>query len=756
MKHWFRYVMTGVPTVALLLAGCDNKKQEEAKAPDGEPAAAAAPAEQPDAKPAQPSPAAALSAADRVAKLGFVKRLPADTESVVAMYQGNEMFRRLKELKLWKFIAEQEAFGDIEGEIEDLAGAGEEGEVTPGLVLGEEIFLATGPGAGEQLGNLIRLNNRSTHFQMRNLVKMLATQISGEDAEGADPMMGMGMGMMGSFGDLLKDPESGIALFEKMSMPSVLVGIKVSDKDQREALAQQIASGLEMIGGDVEFVEPVSFEREGAKFSGSRILGAKLAEMMDAEKEDMGDMLDPADVERLIKAVAKKNIVVASGVLDEYVLIFTGTSEEQFHLAASVDKSLGGSAGFSFMDEYAGKEIVGLTYGAGNLMKAVSKESGGLKSLVGGIREGLAGTKVFGDTRDIEALLQVVVEREGALLATMKCSTLGLVAFLEDGFKLESIGGCGYPDSIDSTTPHALSGLGAGEDVLLFADSVSNPEYNELTRGYLEAIAETAYAMAEKASTMEQLDDPEFEQFRSGFQMFDTEFRPHAVKIWDALSGSFFEGVGSESALVIDMSGSVPPIPGIPQELVDEGKAPRISLVCPVVDRAKIAASWKDIDLAGRELLKVVGEMQDEEIPMPKPMSSENNGLKTWFFSAPFFTDDFMPSVTLSDKWFVASTSKTRAVDLVKQIDGKGPQRTGAWMRFDFDALRKFSSEWLVLADKHGDVIFKDNEAELEDFRANRKLIEDGIQAASEFDEINLHGRYVDGRLRFSLHFKIR
>jgi hypothetical protein len=695
--------------------------------------------------------AAPKSAADRAAKLGFVKRLPSDTESVVAFYQGNEVFRRLKGLKLWKFMAEQEAFGDVESEIEDMAGEGGEGEVTPGTVLGEEIFIATGPGAGAQIGNLLKLQSRSTHFQMRNVVKMLAAKISGEGGEDAAMM-----GMLGTIGDLLKDPESGIGLFEKMAVPPVLIGIKVSDKDRREALAQQIASGLDMVGGDVEFVESVDFERNGAKFSGYRFLGVKIAEMMGSEKEDMGDMLDPADVDRLIKAISKKNIVVASGVLDEYVLIFLGTSEKQFKLAASADESLAASPGFAFMDDYAGKEIVGLTYGSGKLMEAVSKGPGGLKSLVGGVREGLAGTKAFGDTRDIEALLQVVAESEDALLATMKCSTLGLVAFLEDGFKIESIGGCGSPDSIDSTTPHALAALGGGDDVLLFADSVSNPAYNEMVRGYLEAVAETAYAVAAKASTMEQLDDPQFEQFRVGFQLFDTKFRTYAVKIWDALSGSFVQGIGSESALVVDMGGSVPPIPGIPQKLVDEGKAPRISLVCPVVDRAKIASSWKDIDSAGREILKVVGEMQGDEIPMPKPMSSENNGLKTWFFSAPFFTDDFMPSVTLSDKWFVASTSKSRAVDLVAQIGGKAAPQTGAWMRFDFDALRKFGSDWVALVDKHGEVIFKDNEAELEDFRANRKTIEGAIKAAEEFDDLTLHARYVDGRLRFSLHFKTR
>jgi hypothetical protein len=238
--------------------------------------------------------------------------------------------------------------------------------------------------------------------------------------------------------------------------------------------------------------------------------------------------------------------------------------------------------------------------------------------------------------------------------------------------------------------------------------------------------------------------------------MFDTKLRPQAVRIWNALSGNFAEGIGPESALVIDMGGSVPPVPKVPQELVDEGKAPRISWVSPVTDRSKIAASWKEIEAASRELVKVAGEMTGEEIPMPKPMSSEKNDLTTWFFTAPFFTDDFIPSVTLSNKWFVASTSKSRAVDLVGKIGGKAPQRKGAWLRLDFDVLRKFAADWVALVDKHGEKVFKDNKTMLDDFRADKKNIEDGLKASSELDDLTVHVREEGGKTRFSLHLKTR
>jgi hypothetical protein len=743
MKYWMRHALWLVAAV-LVWSGCERNKEEPQATPGGHPAAVERPAEEG----VLPALAPVLSAVERVARLGFVQRLPADTESVIAVYRGGELVQRLKELKGWKLLAEQGALAELGG----LAGSADGEGVTPGSLLGEEFFLAVGPGSGEQAANLLRLNTRRTHFQLRGMVKMLADKVAGG---GGDPAAAINSSLQ-IFGDLLKDPESGIGLLEKSAMPPVLIGFKVA-AGRRDGVAQQIAAGLEMLGTEDELVEPVSIERGGGKFTGYRIVGAKVAALLrENAAEGMGELLDPAAIERLIEALSTKNLVLASGVLGDYVLIFAGSSEDQFRLAGSVEDSLGGSAGFAFMDEFAGKEIVGLVYGAAGLLEGVYRDPGGLKVVAGGIREGLAETNAFGDTRDIEALLQVVAEREDAVMATLEHATLGLVVFREDGLRLESFGGSGSPRSMDSVTPHSLAGLGAGDDVVLFSNWVGNPEYNKLTRAYLEAIAETGYAMAAKASTLDQIDDPRFGRFRDGFKLFDGRLRPHVLKMWDVLSGSFVDGVGAEGALVVDLGGSVPPVAGVPQGLVDDGVAPRVSLVCPVVDRAKLAESWRGLDAASRELLKVAGEITGQEIPMQKPMSSEKDRFKTWFFAAPFFTDDFVPSVTLDDQWLVASTSKVKALDLLGRLGQPVAQRTGAWTRVDFDALVKFGGAWLAVLDKHGPAVFKGNDPALAEFRERRPLIERALEAAEDLDELTMHGRYVDGRMRMSVHLNVK
>ncbi|MCX6867379.1 MAG: hypothetical protein NTV46_14365, partial [Verrucomicrobia bacterium] len=181
-----------------------------------------------------------------------------------------------------------------------------------------------------------------------------------------------------------------------------------------------------------------------------------------------------------------------------------------------------------------------------------------------------------------------------------------------------------------------------------------------------EALFETVYAMTMKVSEVKMAEE-QMPEFRHMAKLFDTKFRKDAVALWDVLSGDFQGSLGRERALIIDLNGSVPAMPGIPQAVVDEGKFPRISLIAPLTDRTKLAASWEKMNTCATGILAIISEMNGKEIPMQKPISSEKGGLTTWFISMPFFNDDFLPSVTVGDQWFVASTSKNQAIDLVNK-----------------------------------------------------------------------------------------
>jgi hypothetical protein len=761
-----RAIWMMVPAVALGLGAC-NKKQE-VKAPDAPaPVAAAAQTETPAPPPAPAVKTASLSAEERAAKLGFVKHLPQDTEVVMAFHNGSKSADRIKSSKIWKLVESEMGMGMMGGG-EDFEPAGEEMEedlpplpeaeqaadaepgdapempepMGPAALFGTEFTVALGKSAGEQTGNLLTLNRRMSYFQMRMLAKALVASAKSGDFSSLQETMANQYGPE-LLKDLIADPESGTALFEKMKMPPLYFAFRTSASD-RESAAQQLASLTENIAMLGETVEPIEVEKAGQKFAGQMVSGAKISAAMSEDREEMDEMLDPAVVDKIIASVAKKDLVVLSGTLGDYAVLFIGSSTDDMNFAADTASSMVAADTLAFADPYASKDLAAVIYGQEKALDTLMATAGGLSDMAAGLRDGLAGSEGLGDTRDLEALLRMVGERETALRKLAGNEALGMVAFFEDGLKIESHGGTDN-GAVDWKSPNKLASLGDSEDVVMFANMTSDAAYNEKMRDYLEALMETVYAVSMKVTEL-PMEDENMAQFKDMAKTFDTKFRPDLVEMWDAFSGGFGGSLGNESALIVDLSGTMPAIPGVPQPVVDEAKFPRISMIAPVTDRAKLAASWQKMNTTTTNILAKISEMTGEDIPMQKPISSDKDGFTTWFFSMPFFNDDFMPSVTVGDKWFAASTSKNQALDLVNKADKGGETRNGLWFTVNFNALRKFSTETVKMLDKNKD----DLGIDADDLKNATKIIE----AMEDMDKLTVHARREGGALRSSVHFK--
>ncbi|MGC4017341.1 MAG: hypothetical protein QM755_22925 [Luteolibacter sp.] len=744
----FRPLWLALPACALMTASC---KKEEPAATKEQPAAekAAPPAKAGETAPA-PTPASkALSADERAAKFGIVKHLPKDTDSFLTIYNGSKIAERAKKTKIWSLIKEEA--GDVLPDDSDKSEDKKDGPSGPGALLGHEVFLATGKGTSEQLGHVLTVDRRMTYFQGKLFAKLLVAAAKSEEGEGG--MTDTSKFNEQNFLELLKDPQSGIGLLEKMQVPPVYIGFKTAP-EEREQVAQQVASIVEYMGVAEEMVEPVEFDSAGVKFKGYRLLGEKFSKKLAEARADMEKDLDPASVDRFLAAIAKKNVVAASAVVGDYVIAFMGGSTEDCKLVAEAKDGFAAGEDISFADAYAGKELAGLAYSSKPMSNTVGTAGSGLSELANGLRDGLAGAEGLGDTRDIEAMLQIVGEREQALQKLTTADTLGVVSFFEEGLKIETFGGTDQ-GAVDWKTPTRLGGLGASKDVILFANFTSDATYDEKARAYAESLVETGYAVAKKFADFPiKSENEDFKKFQEGMKLFDTKFRSDTVSLVDALRTDLHDALGRESAVVVDLKGGVPTVPGLPQEVVDKGKFVRASLIAPVTDRSKIQSSWTKINSATTNILKNVSEMAGDEIPMQKPTSSEKNGFTTWFFQAPFFNEDFMPSVTVSDKWFVVSTSKSQAVELGTAADKETASGSGLTMSVRFDPIRQFGLDWVKLVDENSAKLFADNEDKLNEFKEEKPKIEKALKALEDFDSINTSVRRENGRLRGSVHFK--
>jgi hypothetical protein len=758
-----------IPAVALSLGAC--KKKEEVKAPEAPPATAETPAPVVPA-PAPVAKAPAMSAEERAAKLGFVRHLPQDTEVVLAFHNGTKTADRVKASKLWKLVQEQmggvgmgmgaadeeameeEAAAQEDGAVVEAAPAAdpaapdeEKEPVGPAGLFGTEFTMALGKTSADQLGNLLTVNRRMGYFQMRSAAKAFVAAMKSGDASGLAESFSNGYGT-DLAKNLLEDPESGIPLFEKAKMPPVYLAFKTAEAD-RAVAAQQVASMVENVNLLGEMVEPVEVETSGQTFLGFKILGTKVSAMMAEDRESMEEDLEAAKVDQLLAAVAKKDIVVVSGTVGDYVLLFFGGSVDDLKLAGAVSESLVATDALAFTDSYASKELAAVVYGQKEGMDTLIGAAGGLADMTNGLRDGLAGADGLGDTRDLEAMFKIVAEREAALRALSGNDSLGMVAFFEEGLKIESYGGT---DSgmVDWKATNKLAPLGDSEDLLMFANVTADAAYDEKARAYFEALLETAYAMTMKVAEA-PVEGEQMAQFKAMAAMFDGKFRPDMVALWDAFGNDFGGGLGHESALVVDLKGGAPAVPGIPQAVVDKAKVPRISIVSPVTDRAKLAGSWDKMNTTLTGTLAKVSEMTGQEIPMQKPISSERSGNTTWFFPMPFFTDDFLPSVTVGDKWFVASTSKNQALDLIAKADGGGATRDGLWFSMNFKTLEKYAQETSALIDENAEALMG---APLT--VQQKKTIKNAIAVLGDLDSLTAHSRREAGVLRSSVHFKTR
>jgi len=787
-----RFLWLAVPAIVMVCGSCQKKQLPPAEASTpkaADPAAPVAPVV-PPAPLVPPEPAApvvpALNADQRAAKFGIVGHLPKDTESLITVYNGSKIKTRFKSTKVWELIAEASGMGEagIVEPVTEPAGdavaepaekaadkptakaaderaakpADEPAEDTPALeepvsgpeeLLGQEVFLATGKGTSNQTGNLITVSRRSNYFQFKLMTKLLLAAAKSNNLD--DFSSGVSEAQMNSLLEVMKDPQSGVGLFEKMQMPPVYVGFKTLEAS-REQVAQQVASVVEYMAEADEMVEPVEFERAGVKFSGYRLLGEKVAKSLGEERGKMEKQVGAELTDQYLAAIAKKNLIAASGVLGDYVIVFFGSSIEDCQLVADAKDSLASTGALSFTDAYASKELTALLYGSDGMMETLHDAMGTLTGLTAGMRDGLAGEDGLGDTRDIESLLELVGEREQALAKLSSTDTYGMVSFFEQGLKIETFGGSDA-GAIDWKTPSTLASLGNPDDVLLFANFTSDATYDAKAKAYAESLVETAYAMTKKVAEA-PIAAEAFKQFKDGMKIFDDKFRTDSLALLDGLRGDLSNGLGNESALVVDFKGTVPAIPGIPQVLVDKGRFIRASWIAPVTDRSKLSASWDKMNESTTRILKSVSEMAGKDIPMQKPMSSEKNGFTTWFMSLPYCNDDFVPSVTVGDKWFVASSSKLQALELAAAAGKESSNRTGFYMHVKLDPLRSFATDWMKLVDANSALVFADQETALDEFTDNKKNVEKALVALADFEGITAHVRREGGHLRGSIHFK--
>lgn len=675
----------------------------------------------------------------RASKLGFAQRLSADTESLVWVRGGKEWRDSIRRTSLWQIAVEQSPDLAKDEPVDPQ-------NPTPSVLdlLGQEFFLATGVGTTKQSNQLLTLANRINYFQLRTSVKQLF-----EKKPAAE------MDSMAWVKELARDPETGANWLKQAEMPPILVGFKTTaeNREKVNTALLQLSAGLASAG---DAAEPVEVSRAGGKFSGTQVSGKKLAEMIAAEPsglEAIDQSIGQQARKELLLAMREKNLMVMSGELDGYALLFIGSRVEDLQFADTPAASLAASPAFRFADAYVDHSQLGLVYGKETLLKAFSKSSG-FSEMARAVRDGVAGNHQS-DTRELEGLLDLLVEKESAFLGMMNETSLGAVIYLDQGLRVESFGGQDMP-SLRMKQPLTLGALADSEDAAIFANWSEDEAYNRAAYAYLESIGDAIYGVARQTENMDLSAVPEFAQFKKGLSVYNQHFRDASPQLWEAVTKDLQDGLGNEGALVVDFLGDMPPLPKVPQELVNDGKFVRVSLVHPVRDRVKLESAWKKINASGEQVMKGVSELMGQSQAMPKPMSAKSDQLVTWFIPGPLFTDDFLPSVTLNDQWFVASSSKNQAVALAEAASHSKQGKSGMYVQVRFKCFARILDHWLNAVSSHEAQVFQGQESMKKNFDENLPMLRRVSSVFQSYDTLTIHSRTVRGEMRSSVWLKTK
>lgn len=609
-----------------------------------------------------------------------------------------------------------------------------------------KLTIATGPGTGTQTAQLFKLVNLVNATTYRTaLIEMAREQGLLEEESGdewVNPMTDV----------LKKNFDKIVESVEKMEPPMLYIAIEAKGKANK--VQEMLASwDSELSGGMPPFVVKQEKEIGGGKFVTFTVKAAEMVSLDDM-REGLSEDLEPAQIEKLHAAMVKKQLSFGFGLRGESLVLFLAPGPEALVFAEKPEDSMAARSEFAMLGEAKGKSPFLVVMSAEEVNKGF-RASADYSWLSDVVTDVLGEIKTMGDLRDVIAL----VEKAGKTLTELTQGTDTAfcgAGWFENGIRFEGLGGADSRD-LDASVPLAFANALDSEDTLLAFHSRADKNYSAKLVDLLEDLAEIGYELGYRYAESEP---GKAQGMNEQFTLFRDKMLPHVTALWKATRGKIGGAVDAESAFIMDLGAPIPKFPGLPEAL-GKGRVPRMAIVRPVVNRAMIAEGWAEMEPAIKGLLAALPMPEESRLNLPDPSISEKEslGLKTFSYPVSGFTnDDFLPSASISDKYFFLSTSKNFSEMLAGKLaaapaDTNAPR--GLVLKMRFDPLTKTVLEWLDLAKNNASDVFPD-EMSREEFLSEEATIREIIDTVSTMDSMTL-SRYPEGsQWRTSIHFKTK
>ncbi|MFT5905660.1 MAG: hypothetical protein ACI9E1_001260 [Cryomorphaceae bacterium] len=679
---------------------------------------------------------------------GFAKHLPKETEmffnaqgidGLIGSIRGSEIGRLMADL------AKKE--GD---DIDEVMKSDDFQEFLN--VAGEDVFISMGDGSAKSLktmGDVYSIYYRTYYYVIG---KMLVNLIdSGDMTESSEAMIQ----------SLAKQVLDELLELDDYRMPSVVAGFKVSsegDRDRYTLLLQEtFAKALELNDKSPEMknlFEADSVDAYGG-FKGVKINCSKMLEVFKStpkaveEMEEMG--LSKEYMEKLTEKFGDFKLTLLAGNYNDYIVIYLGDRSEGLKFVDQPSDSLLANKQMAFLKEYKGKKVVSVTYMCKEISEEFSKVTTMMEDLSVGVCKFLAETESLGDTLHIQALLKKLAVNSKKLDKITSPGRFGSVAYLEDGFKVDSFHG-GDSVMYDLDTHRKLADIAMRKDAVISSSWVVNAANAELAVHNLEDMVNLVYQAA-KLTVEHDIKDSEFLEFADMFKMIDGQFSDDLATIWEAVREGVHQGLGNEGAMVMDLKGKMPRVPDVPTIVIENGKIPRLAIGYDVVDRSKLVDSWKVIDATSRKIVSKIESLTNEKINYRKAEYAKKEGADFWSYQLGITSHQANLALGINDQMMFFTTSPAFVEEFVSEYDAEG-KRGGMDFKLRMAPMRAVARDWMKLVDKHGDDLSPSFDRA--DFEESKTLIDEMLKASEEVDSLDFSMRKINGEVRSFFHLNKR
>ena len=430
-------------------------------------------------------------------------------------------------------------------------------------------------------------------------------------------------------------------------------------------------------------------------FQNITLNGGKLVEAMQEEmiRGQLAELLgDEAKAKQAVASLKAKRIEMAWGWVGDYLVLSLGTDHSHIKFAGSdADSALAIPAVSRRAAEYLAKKPLGLGYATVALFEKLHGKlefADSFKKLSDELSGLIKPDQIAAMQADVKRF-----EGKAQALYAAKFDPMVSVSFWDSGIRGESFGGT-RQTTFDTSKPLGFASL-LSKSVFLFCDGRGNPANDGKYADIIEDGAVMLWSWYEKyGRTMV----PETE--RQGAAMIETMALPMVKDFW-AASRKMSKALGNESALVLDLNGNMPKVPGIPPAFAD-GKVPRFAWVADLKDRAGVSEAWKGFE----KIIKQLAAFAPGGSPVPEPQMKKDGDVEIHFIELPLPTDDLMPHIAISkDRWII-STAPSLTKEIASRPSAAGGAPLGSEWRLQVPAFCDLADAWLKVIDKDSQTFF--------------------------------------------------